>query len=415
LPSIAITTEKYFEISSKTEKINTKFYAGGGDPSVIPYAANQTILMNGTIKGRGHTSWAFPKKGYTIELEKKVALFDLPESKHWVVVSNYQDKTLLRNYLASELALGLGMEAVMKVRPVDLWLNGEYYGNYCLMEKVEIEENRINITDFDSSLDESQIGYVLEACGHVSEVSDEVKASWQNVGGAILDPINKEMFFQTSQYGMYVNIKEPSISKLEVRHVNYLTNYYETIEQAIKSMDINEIEAVLDLESFVNWYIVEDYFKNMDSGMWSSCYMYKDGNGKLHMGPVWDFDLSSGNCNYGDVENPVGSFLIDCSWFKTLFSIPEFQSMVKSRWNEVKGSQIDPLVTTLEQMAQTINLSQIYNFQKWDILSTAVGANPDSIVNANTFEKQIELLKNFMIQRAIYLDEVISTYPDEDK
>ena len=140
LPSVAMTTENYDEIVSKEEYLNASVYVGGG-------AQKDPILIDAKVKGRGNTSWLSPKKSFRIKLDEKVNLLGMSTSKDWVLISNWLDKTLLRNAMAEYLAEGAGVEYVMKNHPVDLWYNGQYHGTYNLTEKIELEEERVNITE----------------------------------------------------------------------------------------------------------------------------------------------------------------------------------------------------------------------------------------------------------------------------
>ena len=106
------------------------------------------------IKGRGSSTWGFPKKPYKIKLDKKTSIFGMGKNKHWVLLANYADKSLIRNYTANSLAQGLG-ELAMDSVFVDVVMNGEYCGNYQLCEHVRIDENRVDIYDFESAAEDA--------------------------------------------------------------------------------------------------------------------------------------------------------------------------------------------------------------------------------------------------------------------
>lgn len=414
LPSFAMTTADYQEIKSKEEYMAASFYVGGGDADVCYYAAESAQLVPGQAKGRGNTSWGAEKKGYTVKLEKKAAFLDMPKSKNWSLIANYEDKTLLRNYLAEYIGEQIGMEFVMQVRPVDLWYNGEYWGTYNLTEKVEIEKERVNITDYDSELPAdqqgpSQVGYLLEFDSHVNEVSEERRAQWQSFGPAFYDAVSGELFFQIDIGGKWITIKKPSYKYLTEAHVQYIYDKVFEATAALHKRDYAAVSRVLDVQSFVQWYLVEEFMNNTDSSMHSSVYMTLDVGGKFKLGPVWDFDRSSGNCDYWNPENaPDSLYHSGAGWFRYLFEMEEGRDILRSEWARFK-KQVADLDTQIEGWADMIYRSQQLNFQRWDILGRKVGANPDSVVNARTFEAQVKLLKDFLNVRLLRMDSFYRT------
>lgn len=117
--------------------------------SAVLMEESGTVLYEGAlkqIKGRGNSTWEYAKKPYQIKLDQSADLLLTGEpSKTWVLLSNYFDKTLLRNRIGLDLAAEMGMEYTSRCRPVDLYYDGSYRGSYLLTEKVEIDENRVDI------------------------------------------------------------------------------------------------------------------------------------------------------------------------------------------------------------------------------------------------------------------------------
>ncbi len=404
LPSISLMTENNRTINSKTDYIPCSLYIGGGEPTLCPYATEETIYSKGNIKGRGHTSWGFPKKSYTLKLDKKTAIFDLPASKNWTLISNYQDKTLLRNDFASKFADVIGLEANMKTRSVDLWLNGSYWGIYLITEKVEIEESRINIKEFNSKLPPDKIGYLFEWDGHIQEIPQKQKNNWEVIENVIYDPAQNAYFINTTGW---LVIKNPSPENLTPEHLKYLYEHIIKIEYALDNGDFVTVDKYMDLQSFVKWFLVEDIMKNMDAAFWSSCYMYLDESGVLHMGPVWDFDMSLGNCNYGGCDTPDGDYISDSWYYRHLFRIPEFRVLAKKILHE-KYDNILSMKKYAEDMAAMLDKALKHNFSLWNILCEPVGANPPAVIEANTYEAQLEILLGFFERRLTYVSNYIN-------
>ncbi len=404
IPSIALTTEEYKKINSKINYIPCTLYIGGGDNSVCPYAVNEYKFTDGMVKGRGNTSWGFPKKSYTLKLDHKESLLDLPASKNWTLISNYQDKTLLRNDFASKLSDVIGLNANMQTRSVDFWLNGKYWGTYLLTEKIEIEENRIDITKFDKTLSPEKVGYLFEWDGHVQEISDQQKRKWQTIENVLYDPAQDVYFINTTGW---LVIHKPSSSDITSEHLKYLYDYFTKLELAIDKGDYKTVNKYMDLESFVQWYLVEDIMKNMDAGFWSSCYMYLDCSGVLHMGPVWDFDMSLGNCNYGNCDTPDGDYISGTWYYRHLFRMPEFRNLAKKILNE----KYDDILSMKQYVTDTVKMlerSIKHNFAVWDILGHSVGANPTDVIKAKTYSAQIDVLLNFFNRRLDFVSHYIN-------
>lgn len=403
IPSVALTTEGCRKINSKTNYLSCTFYIGGGNPDECPYATDKIVFVSGKVKGRGNTSWGFPKKGYTIKLDDKEGLLDLPASNDWTLISNYQDKTLIRNDFASKLADVVGLEANMQTRSVDLWLNGEYWGNYTLTEKIEIEKNRIDIPDFDKSLPPDKVGYLFEWDGHIQEIPEKQKNNWEYVEGVIYDPAQDAYFINTTGW---LVIKKPSSDDLTPEHLRYVYEYITELETAMDNGDYETVSRRMDLESFVKWYFVEDIMKNMDACFWSSCYMYIDGSGILHMGPVWDFDMSLGNCNYGGCDTPESDYLSGSWYYRHLLRMPEYRALTKKIWNE-KYDEILGMKNYVRDTVKMLEKSIIHNFSVWDILGHKVGANPENVIRAKTYVEQIDIMIDFFEQRVDFVDNFI--------
>ena len=420
LPSMAVTLENYAGADSieKEEYSNATFYLGGGDSSVCAYAQENPVLVAATIKGRGNSSWKLDeKKSYTLKLDKKTALLDMAASKNWALVANYEDKTLLRNVMGYYFAMQAGVPVVMQVRPVDMWIDGEYWGTYNLTEKIEIEEDRVNITDIEKPTDKDfvdlaadQVGYLLEFDAHVAEMNaggilEDVQVvnpheQWQSLGWqawehtyynyysgenekdlVFYNPDTDETFFKVPFLGKWVTVKKPSTENLNHNPAmrEYIFQQVRMLDSALQSYDrtgtnYDVIYDMLDLDSFAAWALVQEMMDNTDSSFHSSVYMYKDVNGKFTFGPAWDFDRSSGNCSYW--SNPAGR-LLDVSWCRVAFNTDNGRAALKRAWLTFEVNAAD-WRTVFQDYQQMIAKSREYNFERWDILKKHVLYNPIS-------------------------------------
>ena len=396
LPSVALTVEDFHEIDSKDYYFPSTFYVGGGDPVICNYATNRTTYIEAEAKGRGNTSWSFEKKGFTIKLSEKKDLLGLGKSRNWTLISNYQDKSLMRNEVAAHISEMLGLPT-MCTRSVDLWLNGSYWGTYLLIEKIELESERIDYPDYDEVDDPNDAGLILEWDGHVGEVSSDQKNTWiQLTEYTYYDPVANINFVRLDS--SYIVIHQPNADNIVFEQIDRAETLIMQVHNALKSHNYALLEQYLDLESFAAWYLVEDIMKNMDAQLHSSCYMHVGSDGILHMGPVWDFDMSLGNANYGGINDPNGAYIATKRWFKYLFEMEEFCQLVNTMLTTYQDS-LSTIPDYIDTYAAMLERSQAYNFERWDILDIKVGFNPQNIIEANTYQKQIDLMKNFYIER----------------
>ena len=428
LPSMVINTSDSKDITSKTEYKKCSVFAGGGKTTKEEYSfeKNNYIMADAKIKGRGWTSWYYyPKKSYTLKFDKKQEMLGLPAHTEWVLAANFADRTLMRNAVAMELAHIVGSEAVMDVRFVDLWVNGEYAGNYQLIEKVEVSENRVNITKFKENLAPDQVGYIIETNGHNKAEGEfgtwtngqdaDRPSKWQQLNEKItLDPISGDMFFNSLHYGGIIyNINKPSDTKLlalnkeqQLKYLEYIYDYMDKMEAAIKSRNYSEVEQYLDIQAMARWYIVEELSMNTDSKLHCSCYMYKDAGGKMKMGPVWDFDLGFGNGKYANENHTSQTYLDGSRWFADLLEIPEFKAAVKSVWQN-KKTKIQQLPNFITETSAMLQDAQKVNFELWSITQMAEHTYDRTTEKIDNYAEQIKYLKDFVYKRIDYMDRKI--------
>ena len=425
LPSFTATTSDLEEVGWDKAPKDATFTLGGGDRSRCFYAPGDNVMtVSGQIKGRGNTSWGQEKKSYTLKFDEKRKVLDMDKSKDWVLVAAHEDYSQLRNLLGQYLGELAGVSYTLKVRPVDFWYNGHYWGTYSLIQKVEIEGSRVNIKKYEPGCGTGNTGFLLEFDGHVSE-----NASFRadpdrfrlNIGDGYVVYYNDEtdeLFFPLSIGGKWMTIKKPSYTKYLINdpaQIRYIYDYVYAAMAALKEhRSYEEICRYIDVESFTNWYIVEEFMNNADSSFHSSCYMTLDVNGRLKMGPVWDFDRSSDNCDYWNPENEPDSLRRSgAAWFCYLYGdggdkpgYDEARAILKQRWQAFYEATAT-LNQTVDEWAALINDSVTLNFKRWNVLGAEddgrrnkkIGSNTELTMTAPTFEGQVAILRNYFDQR----------------
>lgn len=407
LPSLSLNTSGYAAVDSTATYRTASFAVGGGDSSVCAYAtSSQTKGADCSIKGRGNTSWTYDKKCYTLRFDTRYPLLGLPESKNYVLLALYADQSLMRYRLGEFLSESMGMEFTMNLRYVDLWLNGEYMGVYGLVEKIEVEKNHVNITDYvNNSTAVNQMGYLLEFDDHLyNNASEAQRNAWKAVGKGYYDPAINETFFYLKTLGTdWITIRTTNAKNLTADHVNYIYAVVNNAMEALKSGDYSKITAYIDVESFVKWYLIEEYLNNTDSDMTSSVYMYIDVGGKLKLGPLWDLDNCAGN--HTATASAAAHTLYDSQsgWFYYLFKCSEARAVLKTQWTAMQAT-LDKVNATLDGTAAMLKTAAALNFTRWPQLGTNLSSQPAAIASANTYQKQVDYLKNYLSQRRSALD-----------
>lgn len=348
------------------------------------YEQTPVTAVQMEMKGRGNSTWGMPKKPYRIKFDKKTALLGMPGAKKWVLLANFADKTLMRNYLALEIGQRFEAAYAPRARYVEVILNGEYLGNYLLTDQIEIGETRVNIPELKESSTDISGGYLLEV--------DER-----------LDAPN---WFRTL-LNVAFTVKSPE--NITPAQFNYIKDYVQQIEYALYNPNFTDSATgytkYINTETFINWYLVNELLKNNDAVFFSSVFMYKDRNAKLSMGPIWDFDLAVGNANYNGNNDPRGWWVKQSVWINRLFDDPAFVKKVKDRWNILKETQVSSLYTFINETGVYLKYSQKENFKKWDVLYNYTWPNP---VALGSYDAEVQHMKDWLSQRISWMDNEIN-------
>lgn len=373
-PAIHIDTEGSAPIVSKEEYLNCYITVSN---TAEGYAMEGAL---GQVRGRGNTSFQVDKCSYKIKFDERTDLFGMGDARDWALISNHFDLSIVRNYIAYAVASKFETQRfASKNRFIDLYVNGEYRGVYLVCEQVEVQENRVNITEGSTEVD---TGYLIE-----------------------LDSRAEDRGFYV--FGKFHAIKTPNPNKgeLSAEQTTYIFKYVSKAHSTILKKSWSEVCELVDVESFAEAYIIYELFKCVDVGF-ASFYMYKEAGGKLTAGPVWDFDRSMGN-----VENKGDSRYYDTlwarkdnMWFLGLFMHEEFEMLVREK-----------LEKYLPTVRQTLEACYIYleaheesfnrNFERWDILGGYVYPNPSELNRLQTWREHLDWLKvyienslNFMVK-----------------
>ena len=198
---------------------------------------------------------------------------------------------------------------------------------------------------------------------------------------------------------------------LKPEQFEFISNYFYKADEAIRAK--TGYEEYIDVDSFIDWFIMYELSFNIDGCFRRSCFITKDVGGKLKMGPVWDFDLAFGNFS-GDLGNynrwasvgKDGEYVM-VTWINYLLEDEAFTARLKQRWNEKKEILKQKSSNIIKTSKQILFRSQEANFKRWNILNKKAGYEPKDMVKYNTHELQLKYLEDFLNTRFLWLDKNI--------
>ena len=340
----------YIDIAGKQEVTSKDYYLDATlrlVEDVKTRAAGDVVSAPVHIKGRGNSSWTQPKKPYRLKFDEKIALLGEHKDKSWVLVANYSDKSMLRNSLSYYMGKVSNLEWTPSSHFVELFINGKHQGTYLLCEKVKVAKHRVNVGDD---------GFLLE-CNRWADQEDG------------------NVYFYTPNLTPAIVVKEPDVVAGDA-NFEYVRNYMLTAEQVLFSANFADPnvgwQKYMDMDSFVDWYLIHEMSKNVDCMFNFSTYLNLPRGGKLRMGPIWDFDIAYGNIKQSDSGYlkwvfPSGNLLSVTKWYSRLMKDPAFVAKLKERFNYFYSHK-NEFLTYLNESAQYLRYSVEENEAKWGTL-----------------------------------------------
>ncbi|MCR5711360.1 MAG: CotH kinase family protein [Prevotella sp.] len=368
-------------------------------------------IDTGTVRLRGNTSRQFPKKPFRMKFANKTKLCDSEaKAKKWVLINSYDDKTLMRNNIAFEMSRRIGMEYTPFCVPVDVMVNGEYQGTYELADQVEQHKNRVAIEELEPytvSGDSLTGGYIVENDGRYVE----------------------EDYFETRNENFFV-IKYPDSDDINSAQKSYIQNHFQKLETAVYGRKFSDMgyRQYFDLESFVKYFLLEEFVGNPDA-FWSTYFYKYRSDDRIYTGPGWDFNLSFGNDyrlyqkngKYVDVilnnfwsSDWVYAALVkgyslcagDMSTFVSIIVEEDEAALneLKNVWTNVRAQgllELSSICSYIDQQAALLESSQALNFARWKNLNTSSFYNR---LTLGSWEAEVDYVKSFAEARLNWMD-----------
>lgn len=341
-----------------------------------------------SLKGRGNATWMdSEKKSYSIILSDEADLLGMGSAQKWILLANGLDQSNLRNKIVYDFADKIGLAYSPESRWVDVYLNGEYAGLYLLCERNEVHPERVDISHENSFLISSELEYRLK----------------QQNYPYILTSTNLAMRIHYPEV-----ISENTVEKLMAK--------WRAIENAILAENDVDLETgkswqeLIDMDSWARKYLIDEVFGNLDAYLISQ-YYYLDGNeedGKVHVGAVWDYDLSMGNTYTWQLENPYALFVgnpkhqpgIDTPLIFSLSNKEKFHNRVVELYVTEFLPEMEVLLKNgISAYTAEIEQSSTMNQIRWSFLED-ISFHSDYIINF--LSKRTAFLQSMWVEGAKY-------------
>ena len=356
------------------------------DPSIaeIPskdYYLEGTLAVNGRggyedytgkteVKGRGNSTWGYPKKPYRLKLNKKAEICGLGKAKNYVLMANHLDPTLMLNSVAFKIGRLLELPFTNHAIPVDVVLNGIYKGSYLLTEQIEVKENRVDLDENNS-------------------VMWELDSYWDD-----------EPKFKSTAFNLPVMVKDPDLTTEQFEYWKKDFNAF-TTQFAKEPLEGNSYVDMIDIESVAKFLITFNLVHNMEINHPKSVFLHKEGNGKYVMGPIWDFDWAydyEGTSNhFGRYNTPLFSSSMNgvgTAFFQRFLQDSRVKAIYKRTWQDFKNNKLDALLQYVDDYAVMLKPSVERNSELWE--------------NTRSFDTKVKELKTWLRNRADYIDSEVS-------
>jgi hypothetical protein len=346
---------------------------------VALFDADGTLNYSGssdTLKGRGNTTWNRDKKPYSLTLSTESDLLGMGSASKWVLLSNPCDETNLRNKIVYDLAGKTGLEWTPECAYADVYLNGEYNGLYLLAEQIEIGEDRLDI-------DVTQGAFLC-------------KFDLESRQATLDNPF-------LTDYGRMVEINSPDVLTDEQK--KQISEKVQSLEDAIlfeKADGGKDLFDIIDIDSWVRRYLVDEITENIDADSVSSYFYYVQD--VFYGGPIWDYDYTFGNGMHNN-NNPYVFLAKRKTYYDALYQNKLFYSRIA----ELYQSEFHPLVENLvnsdiKQLAEEIENATRMNSLRWRTMFDKQLVSPvdDFTELIDYIRKRIEFLDSAWIDGVKY-------------
>ena len=224
------------------------------------------------IADRAYADFHAPKKNSEMDFDKPQDVLGMGSDTRWMLQANAYDMSRLRNKTVYDMAADMGLPYGVRSAYVDIWLNGEYAGNYLVCRQ---------------DGDGQAVCLLNGAEGYETRLPDNTAQEEQDATCAYVDAI------------------------------------LERIERCDSEEDYRRLGEMFDIDSFACLYVLYGLSNEPALNRTNLCYLVPGGTGsKLYAGLDMDFDRSLGNAQEAHYERltcfvpGLGEKLFACEYFR---------------------------------------------------------------------------------------------------
>lgn len=375
LPSVWLDTNSHVNVANANQ-----YY--GGSIKVIDGSRAGSGVTKASVKimGLSPIRWYRPdyilsnsedlllaKNGYFLKFNNNISLFNEPKGTTWRLLPNLDDLTFIHNQIAFFMGNMSNLGYTPRAHHVDMFMNSRFFGNYLLIERPDLSEERANV---------GSDGFIL------------------NIGSD-----ESGQYFYGNYLERPVTVMAPGSPSAE--YVSYANDFVIKAENALFSSNFTDESAgwqkYMDMDSFVDWYLINEIAKNKDGAFQKNCLMSLARGGKLKMGPLWDFEEAFED--FSKHTSADGFVIKNVKWYERLFQDPAFVTKVKERFDYFYNHQQDILME-INDNADYLRYSVKEDDNRWD---TFAGYKSSTVSVWGAYGSMVESMKYWLVARMDWL------------
>ena len=356
---------------------------------------------------RGYSSRTFPKRNYSLHLvnDKGEAIdrevMGMPADNAWILNGPYLDKSLIRNYLAYNV-FGSFCAYTPEVRFCELFVDGAYRGLFLCMESIDVNPNRLDLTERDDAVS------VLQTSG--AATSYLLQLDRYDTEDVVLDDLSSRVGLQDST----LSVVYPAAEDLSEDERLWIRDDISAIEKSLYSYDYDTAAygytTTTDIDSFVAYFIANEFSMNYDAGVYST-YLYKDLRGALSIGPIWDFNSAFDAYVEDDYSTASGFEMVNRPWFTMMVKDETFTEAVIARYRELRAGVLsdENLQSFIDEALDYLGPAIERNWEIWGSTFDPETLDPQHRLtpierNPRSYDEAVDDLRAFITRRGAWLD-----------
>lgn len=423
---------------------------------VAKMASLPTLVTRAGYHVRGQSSMSFPQTPYKVELwdnankDVDLPLLGMPADSDWALIAPFYDRTIIRNPFVYTLGQEMGMQAP-RSEYAEVYINQtthalastEYEGIYWVTETIKNNKVRTNLKqldDADTDLPKISGGYIFKFDQAAAE-EPKILCSGSNPvagfgsgnfgggapgGGTTTKAVEASTTTCTMTFGMgsrtsgtagtcWTDLEVVDPDPLNEQQNAWLTDYIQQFHDSLHQSPIGDYASYIDLQSFIDYLLISELTRNVDAYV-RSAYYFKDRDGKLKAGPLWDYNFALGGVG---AQNPTPTTSSDLgwqytgasrnvnNWYPKLTSDAAFMTEVKNRYTELRKSlwSDDALTKRMDTLSAPLKQAIVRDYERWPVQgvitsSTGFVGGPTT----PTWEGQLQVMRDFVKARLAWMD-----------